>query len=121
MSKSNLKSLALGQIGMLEATTGKDRFAYTISRIEDGKVYDGKGNQCGVYDGDDVIFITDKDLELSRITGAKISKVKQSMLAYFDGEKEEVSPDEVEESNEYDNSGTEEGIDYYQVYIDYFY
>ena len=85
MSKKMLIALAITQMNSLSAKDNKERLKFTIAGCKDGKLYDHAGTDYGVFDenAEDVIFIPDTDLQLSRITGAKISGITQKALAFF--------------------------------------
>jgi len=98
MGKKFISAFAKAQANLLSAKDNKERLQHMIAKIEDGIIYDAKGKAMGNYEGEDATFITDADLELSRITQVKIQKIKESMLNYFNADTETV--DEARQAEE---------------------
>ena len=73
------------QMISLTAKDGKERLRFTVAGVKDGKFYDAVGTDYGTYDGEDVEFITEEDLNVSRLTGVRLEKIKQRADAYFSG------------------------------------
>lgn len=112
MSKSNIQAHALAGVALLGAKDTKARLHYVIAGVKDGKMYDHAGTDYGVYDEDaeDVEFITDEDLALSRISGTKIASIGKLMADYFNPNAEEESKPEPKEDG--GSSEPAEEIDY---------
>jgi len=107
MSKKNFsRAFIAGQYQSLSAKTNVERLKFTVAGIKNGRFYDHVGTDYGLFDEDapDAIFISDKDVAMTRITGAKIDSITKKVESYFtayyseeDVEAEEVD-DEIEEA-----------------------
>jgi len=108
MSKNMIEALVKSQYNGLNAKDNKERLGYMVAGIKDGKFYDHTSNtDYGVFDAnaEDAVFIPESDLELSRITGAKIATVTVAMQKWFDtytgnGNGAEVPAEESEVADE---------------------
>ena len=85
MSKSHIQAFALAQIASITEKTVKDRLKYTVAGCKDGCLYSNDGTNYGIYNEDapDTVFITQEDLDMSRVTGAKIAKIETLMKDFF--------------------------------------
>jgi len=85
MSKTMMRAFIVAQYASLTAKDNKERLRFTIAGVKDGKLYDHVGTEYGTFDekAPDAIFIPDTDLQLSRITGAKIEGINKKMTDYF--------------------------------------
>lgn len=81
-----IQAMIKGQYNALNAKDNKERLRYMVAGIKDGKFYDFVGTNYGVFDEnvEDTEFIKESDLELSRITGAKIASITIAMQKFFD-------------------------------------
>lgn len=100
MSQKHITALVKAQYKALNAKDNKERLTYMIAGIKDGKFYThAHVADFGIFDvnAPDTVFIPEKDLELSRITGAKIATITMNMEKFFDayygGETTEPQPD----------------------------
>lgn len=98
MSKKFITGFAIGMINSLNASNTKDRLKHCIAGVKDGKVFAHDGTNYGEYDGEDAVFITEKDLLLSRVTTVKLKSISDATIKYFEGAVDEVEDavDEVE-------------------------
>ena len=113
MSKKNFsRAFIAGQYQSLSAKTNVERLKFTVAGIKNGRFYDHVGTDYGLFDEDapDAIFISDKDVTMTRITGAKIDsitkKVESYFTAYYSDEVDEV--DEVADSTSNDEEELED-------------
>jgi rubrerythrin len=85
MSKSMIEAFIKGQYNAINAKDNKERLRFTVAGIRNGRFYALDGTDYGLFDENapDAEFIVLKDLELSRITGAKIQNITNKMLDYF--------------------------------------
>ncbi|MBW2998167.1 hypothetical protein KY321_01390 [Candidatus Woesearchaeota archaeon] len=99
--KTRLAGFALALTGMMEAKDNKGRLPFLIAKVENGKVMDSKGNvYCEDFEGEDVVFVTEEDLKLTRVTGTKIAGIKLAITDYFGDNEESTEDAETEESTE---------------------
>jgi len=87
MSKSMTEAFVKAQFRALNAENNKERIGYMVAGIKDGKFYDHKTDtDYGVFNTDspDTVFIPESDLELQRITGAKLATLTLNMTKFFD-------------------------------------
>ena len=116
MSKSMIEAFAKAQYRALNAENNKERIGYMIAGIKDGKFYDHKTDtDYGVFDDGgvipDTVFIPESDLELQRITGAKLATLTLNMTKFFDTYG--ANPKEAEDvkSDTKDTSGSSDDTD----------
>ena len=116
MSKKNFsRAFIAGQYQSLSAKTNVERLKFTVAGIKNGRFYDHVGTDYGLFDEDapDAIFISDKDVTMTRITGAKIDsitkKVESYFTAYYSDEVDEVDEvaEEPQEEHEIDVDAVE--------------
>ena len=109
MSKSMVQAMIKGQYNALNAKDNKERLRYMVAGIKDGKFYDSVGTDYGTFDEDveDVEFITEKDLNLSRITGSKIASITIAMQKFFDTYNGIAAPTDVETTEQPDTNELE--------------
>ena len=114
MSKQHIETLIKAQHAVLTCADNKERLRYTVAGIKDGKFYDHSGTDYGVFDEDapDTVFIPEADLDLQRITGAKLKSIAGKMTAFFEAynSNEPAEIDEVIE-DEAPAEPAEEAID----------
>jgi len=86
MSQSMIQAFTKGQYKAINAKDNKERLKFTVAGCRGGHLFAHDGTDYGLFNADapDTEFITLKDLELSRITGAKIAQITQKMEAFFD-------------------------------------
>ncbi len=87
MAKSYIVGLIQSQYGGLVAKDNKERLRHLVAGIKDGKLYSHSGADYGMFDenAEDVEFITDADLALSRVTAIKIRSITNKMQTFFAG------------------------------------
>lgn len=97
-----IQAMIKGQYNALNAKDNKERLRYMVAGIKDGKFYDFVGTNYGVFDEnvEDTEFIKESDLELSRITGAKIASITIAMQKFFDTYNGVVTEEENEPETE---------------------
>ena len=102
MSKVMIEAFIKAQYSALNAKNNKERLGYMVAGIKDGKFYDKCGNiDYGTFDVDapDAEFITQDDVELTRVASTKILSVTENMNTYFrEYNKEDVEDTEVEDT-----------------------
>ena len=101
MSKNFSRAFIEGQYNSMTAKTNAERIKFTVAGVKDGKFYDHAGTDYGLFDIDapDVIFIPDTDIQLTRITGAKLTIITGKMNKYFEEYYGESEAPIVEEDN----------------------
>ena len=101
MSKSMIGAFAKAQLNLLLAKDNKEKLRYCIAGCKDEHLYSHSGTNYGKVEGaEDTVFIPESDLELSRITGAKLATIARKMDKFFGFDVEDVVEDVVEESED---------------------
>ncbi len=98
MSKNMIIALIVAQFNGLNASTNVERLGYTIAGIKDGKFYDHKTDtDYGVFDetAPDCEFITEKQVNSSRINSTTLAQATIKMQKYFAELSGEVVEDET--------------------------
>lgn len=115
MAKSHIVALIMSQVASLGAKDSKERLQHMVAGVKDGRLYSHAGTDYGQFDGEDIEFITEEDLNLARVTKVKIDSIKKSMEDYFGTYLNGVSAepagevsDEVEEEPKDESKNTEE-------------
>ena len=111
-----IEAFVKAQFLALSAKNNKERLGYMIAGIKDGKFYDLTTDvDYGTFDVDapDAEFITQADLEMSRVATTKIQSVTASMVDYFAKyNSDEVIDVEVVEDEVVEDEVVEDEIDY---------
>ncbi|WBC28496.1 hypothetical protein TPMD03_25 [Thiohalocapsa phage LS06-2018-MD03] len=90
MSKGYIRALIEAQVQAASAKDNKERLRYVVAGVKDGRFYTHAGMDFGEFldkDGNtvsDTIFISDTDLQLSRITGAKLKSIETKIKDFFE-------------------------------------
>ena len=116
MSKKHIEAVVRAQFKALGAKDNKERLGYMIAGIKDGKFYThAHGATFGIFDTEveDTVFIPESDLELSRITGAKIATVTLNMTKFFDRyySEDNEEPEKGEASDGDDTTADQPAVD----------
>jgi len=97
MSKKMISAFVKSQYAQLQEKDIKERMQYVVAKVEDGMLYDLKGNCYGKWDGEDTVFIAEEDLKLSRIASTRITNYNNAINAYFSEDGEEAEDGEETE------------------------
>ena len=116
MSKVMIEAFIKAQYSALNAKNNKERLGYMVAGIKDGKFYDKCGNiDYGTFDVDapDAEFITQDDVELTRVTSTKILSVTENMNTYFrEYNKEDTEVEDTDTEVEDTDTEVEDVVDY---------
>jgi len=85
MGKSQIEAFAKAQMKSLVAKDNKDRLKFTIAGCKSGHLYSHDGTDFGLFDVDapDTEFITQEDLNLSRLTTSRLQKISALAATFF--------------------------------------
>ncbi len=103
MSKQMIEALVIAQLTAIKSNSAKERMPYAVAKVENGEMFDLKGNSFGKYDGDDVVFIDESDLKLARIAGTRLEGYVAKAKGYFGSKVEDETIEEVTEKPEPDD------------------
>ena len=123
MSKTHIQALVGGQYNSLNAKDNKERLKYTVAGCKDGKLYDYAGTNYGAFNEDapDTEFITEADLNLSRITAVRLKGITERMQNFFNtygaNPVEEATVEDVEEVEEVVEEDNDELIEKFKKAI----
>jgi len=85
MGKKQIEKLVKLQYEVLKVQDNKERLRYIVAGIKDGRLYNMVGTNFGEFGEDvpDTEFITEDDLDLSRISSVRISAITLKMSNFF--------------------------------------
>jgi len=85
MGKQQIQGLVSVQYDVLNSQDNKERIRFVVAGCREGRLYNMSGTDFGMFNEEapDTEFITDADLDLSRITGARLSSITKKMKDFF--------------------------------------
>jgi len=112
MSQSHIQALVEAQYKSLTSKDNKERLRYTVAGCKDGKLYDHAGTNYGVFNEDaaDTEFITDEDLSVTRLTGARLSTIAARASKFFEQYGTNTPSSDSEEPTDTDNKDDEDEL-----------